>query len=504
MPDDFEVGPSGLPLYRLADWRALVVERWQAAYGPDADTRPETPDGLLVDTLALLMTLLGEAAQGVYAGSFFRTAAAPQLDLLLDMFGRSRYVAQPTVVEAVWYGTTDTVVHDGVGVGPVAVVASEGPSDGDRYQIPDGTAALIPDPDDPGAPVVYEVIRTIDGDGYGIAFDGLEQMVLATSDDPQALVEALAAEVVSTWSDFAVTTGPSSTPGRWVMVVLGKGAAVVTQPVGVTDTGNAAIYGGILVATEAEIMGAQQCLAGTLSTIGEPVGGLAGVHNPADGVLGRGVESDQAFRQRHMDQINVGGRATPQRIRAAVLSELPDPLVEYARVDENTSGVTVAGRPPHSFEVTWIGTATAEQVATVVLDHKPAGIRAFGSSVVAVQDALGDSHLVGVSQGTELFLHLNVEVTAGEGFPTTGDREAAITEAIVTVLEDRLGLGTDLYLVWVVAAVVDALDGVAAVTVETAATLAPDDDPDYHAADVTVASTAILRVDSTRVTVTIV
>lgn len=83
MPDPFVVGPTGLPLWRYPDWRAALEERWRETYGADADTRPETPSGLVIDTLALWATLQGDATQSVYASSFFRTAEATALDLLL-------------------------------------------------------------------------------------------------------------------------------------------------------------------------------------------------------------------------------------------------------------------------------------------------------------------------------------------------------------------------------------------------------------------------------------
>lgn len=499
MPDDFEVGPTGLPLWRYSDWRALIVELWQAAYGPDADTRSETPDGLKIDILTLLETLAGEAAQGVYAGSFFRTAAGPQLDLLLDMFGRLRLPALPTTVTALWYGTASTVVWNGVGVAPVAAVASAGQSNGDRYVLTE--AGTVSDYDDDGALVVFQILVGVASDDYGIEFDASESVITAATSDPEAIAVQLATEIETDNPTFTATAYGDGLTGA-LIVIQGKGTEVVTVGGSTTDTDNVALWGGVFLDHAAEETGPQQCLAETLTTVAS--GPALGVVNLADGALGRDVESNAAFRARHIDQINVGGKGTPQRIRAALLSELPDPLVEYARVDENTKGkVDDEGRPPHSFETTWIGTATAAQVAAVVFDQKPAGIEAFGDTVVEVVDEVGDTHDVGVTAGTELFLHLDIDVTAGEGFPTTGDIEGAISEAVVTALEARLGMGDDLYRVAVTAAIVDAIDGVAAVATDTATTLVDPGSPTFSSADVIVAPTEILRVDSTRITVTI-
>jgi hypothetical protein len=503
VPDDFEVGPTGLPLYRYSDWRALIVQRWQAAYGPDADTRPETPDGLIVDTLTLLMTLQGDATQGVYAGSFFRTAASAQLDQLLDLFGRLRLAATSTTVETVWYGDTGAEVWSGTGDAPVVAVSSAGPTDGDRYAVTE--AGVIESPED-ATTVVYEILEVVDGEDYGVRFDGLDQLATATGTDPEDLAIAVETEINSTWPAYTTTLVPGTVVGRWMIAISGVTAGTVCEIADASDNpDNAAMWGTVVLSAEAEETGAQQCLALSLT---EPVAalpsGVEGVFNLSDGTLGREVETDAAYRARHVDQINVGGKGTPQSIRAAVLAELPDPLVEYCRVDENIGPTTVEGRPGHSFELTWIGTATAQQVAEVVFTQKPAGIRAWGDTEVEVLDELGDGHRVGVSEGETLYLHLDITVTPGEGWPETGDLEDAITEAVVTDLEARLGLGTNLYRVQVVGAVVAALDGVGAVVVLTDTTSTDPGAPAVSAADVVTASNQILRVDSTRITVTIV
>jgi hypothetical protein len=503
VPDDFEVSTTGLPLYRYDDWRALVVQRWQAAYGPDADTRPETPDGLIVDTLTLFLTLLGEAAQGVYAGSFFRTAAAPQLDLILDFFGRTRLAATSTTVDAIWYGDATTVVWSGVGAAPVATVSSAGPSDGDRYEVT--AAGTIPAVTDDGAVVVARVIVGQSGDDYAIDIGGTESVITAATSDVQAIADQLVAALTADFPTLTFTApGLDAEGGRALIVIQGKGTEDVTEGPSTSQGGVIDVFPAIVLAMSAEETGPQQVLAGTLTGLAQAISGVTGVTTIADGSLGRDVETDAAFRERHLDTINIGGAGTPQRIRAAILDALPSPLTDYVRVDENLSPFTVLGRPAHSFEVTWIGTATAQQVAEVVLDQKPAGIRAWGDTEVAVLDDAGEEQRIGVSEGEELYLHLDIEVTEGEGFPTTGDPAATIQEAVVTALEARLGLGSDLYRVAVVAAVVGAVDGVAAVTVETDTTPAPGDVPGFSAADVTVATNQILRVDSTRVTVTLV
>lgn len=501
----FVVGPTGLPLMRYSDWRLLREERWRDAYGPDADVRPETPDGLMIDTLTLGDTMHGDATQSVWANSFFRTASGPALDLILDLFGRTRLAATPTTVSAVWYGEPATVVHDGAGVGPVASVVSPGDGDGDRYAIDDGQAGTLPALADDGAIVVLAITRGVTGDAYAIEFDAVEQVIAAADEVTQTIAEALAVEIESTWPDFTVTTtGPAGADeSDWLIIIEGKGTAVPAIGPSATAPDNVSLWTGVRLSMSAEETGPQILLAGTLRIVESPEVTAEGVTTTEDGDPGRDVEPDGAFRARHWDQINVGGKGTPQRIRAAILDELPDPLTEYVRVDENVTNVVVEGRPPHSFEVTWIGTATAEQVAAVVFDQKPAGIRAYGSTEVEVLDVLGDGHRIGVSEGEELFLHLDITLTTGEGYPTSGDPAATILESIVDYLTLALGLGQDLYLYQLAYPIVGAVPGIIAAAITADATPDPLDAPALIVSDVTVAPNQILRVSSTRIDITI-
>lgn len=504
MPDPFLVGPTGLPLWRYPDWRAVLEERWRETYGAAADTRPETPDGLVIDLLALWATLQSDAAQSVWASSFFRTAEAPALDLLLDVFGRIRLAATSTTVGVVWYGDAASVVWDGVGSAPVGLVVSAGPSDGDRYTL---TAATTIPAMTSATVLVYEVIRVVDGEDYGIEIDDgggpTEQVVQAASEDPQDLVEALAAEVASTWPAFTVTTHPHRLSDRWVMVVQSPDVFTAADVApSSTDGENAAVYPAILVDHEAEVTGPQVCLAGTLIQPATTLPtGVAGLVNPADGDPGRDLETDAAFRARHVDQINLGGKGTPQRIRAALLA-LGSDVVGYARVDENTESVVVDGRPPHSFEATVIGDGTDAQIGAVIFDQKPAGIRSYGSTTVTITDEVGETHDVEFSRGTERYLHLEITVTPGEGYPTTGDPLEAIQEAVVDYLDDALGLGQDFYRFSLGLPIAQAVPGIASVTIRADDTAAPGDVPTLTATDISVSSTTILRVSSNRVVVT--
>lgn len=509
MPEDFEVGPTGLPRYRYADWRSVLEQLWRTAYGPDADVRAETPDGLLIDSIALLLTQQGDAIQDVWSGSFFRTADQVSLGLLLDMFGRSYLAARATAVDAVWFGDAATVVHDGVGTGPVASVVSTGDSNGDRYAVVEGLAGTgtIPAVADDGAVVVLRINGVTDGNDYVINVDALEQAT-TTSAGPTSTIATVSAAWAAaiaadepTWTVLYAGLDPT---GLGLIVIDGKGTELIEDGTNLSDPAELDIYPGVRLTMAAEDTGAQIVLAGSLVQIETPALGLEGVVNTQDGELGRDLETPAELRARHVDQLLASGKGTPAAIRAALLDQLPDPLVQYARVDENVRAVTANGLPPHSFEATVVGTATDAQVAAVLFTQKPAGIRSFGDILVTVVDELNEPYEIYFSRGTELYLHLGVTVTAGEGFPTTGDPATAIETAVVLAMSAILGLGQDLYLPAVVGAVAQAVPGISSVVVTADATPLPGDVPTLVASNISVASGAILLVDSSRVAVTVV
>lgn len=509
MPDPFVVGPTGLPRYRYPDWRALLENLWRTAYGADADVRPETPDGLVIDTITLLLTQMGDAVQDVWSASFFRTADPVSLTLLLDMFGRAYLEARPTSTEGVWYGTAATVVHDGVGTGPVASVVTAGDSNGDRYAVVSGTlgTGTIPALTDDGAVVVLRVNGVTDGNDYTINVDAVEQSTV-TSAGPADTVSTIsatwAAAIASDEPTWTVTFAGLDPGGAGLIVIDGKGTELIADGTNITDPSELDVFPAVRLSMEAEVTGPQICLAGTLVQIETPAVGLEGVTTTQDGQLGRDLETPAELRARHYDQLLASAKGTPAAIRAAMLDQLPDPLVQYARVDENVLDVPLGLLPPHSFELTIVGTATDDQVGAVLFSQKPAGIRSYGTTEVVVIDELGEPYRLFFSRGVELYLHLSVTVTQGEGFPTTGDPATAIETALVVDLAAILTLGQDFYLPAAVGSVVGAVPGVAGVVVTADATPNPGDIPTLVAANIVVASNEILRVDSSRIAVVLV
>jgi uncharacterized phage protein gp47/JayE len=83
----------------------------------------------------------------------------------------------------------------------------------------------------------------------------------------------------------------------------------------------------------------------------------------------------------------------------------PQPLMT---VTNNTTGQTITlvfGRPGKSFEIVAQG-GSDMNIATAIFGAKPAGIQAYGSTVVTVEDAYGNPYAIGFSRPTEVPIYV--------------------------------------------------------------------------------------------------
>lgn len=499
---DFTLTATGLQTPRFVEARTLVVTRWKAKFGDNAQTASDTPDGLIIDVIALVLTLVWDGVASVYASSFFLTAVGVPLDLILDLFGRRRLEARASTASCVWYGDANTTIS---GTPPSSASVEDTKT---RFDV---DAAGVTTTAGGGGPMVVRIITAVDGETYAIDVSTTSESttVAGGSSSPASIADALATQLATDNPTATVSRGGEDPDGTAVIVLEGLGAGVVTVGGSATTPASQDVRFGVRLGMTAQETGPSAALVGNLNTIETPISGIDGVCNTDDATVGRNIETDPDFRARHLDTLNSGGAGSVPAIRARILDRLGDD-VQYVRVFENDTFATVDGRPPKSFETVWIGTAgtaTEEAVAAEILQAKPAGIQPFGSLTTVVNDAQGTPRNIGHSRGAERYLHLDIIVTAGEGFPTTGDPEGAIEAAVVAYLDEggagELGLGSDFYRFQLGTPIGAAVAGIASVVITADDTANPGDTPTLTASDVAVAEGSILRVDSSRVSVSI-
>lgn len=216
---------------------------------------------------------------------------------------------------------------------------------------------------------------------------------------------------------------------------------VTTTPLTNTDI----VPASLTVIAEAESAGAITALPHTMVTIETQVDGWNSVDNGAALGGGTELELDPAYRARQIQELARPGGCTIDGIRIDVLDVTG---VTAALVSENTSAVAAGGLPPKSFEVVVTGGLAAD-LGAAIWRVKPAGIEAFGTTTVSVNDSQGIAHNVKFSRPISRALFMAVELVLDPRV----DAEAvklAVKNALAAAAVDKagagfLGIGSDVY-----------------------------------------------------------
>lgn len=155
-----------------------------------------------------------------------------------------------------------------------------------------------------------------------------------------------------------------------------------------TDGGVIPVSGTITLNFANVLDGPIACPANTLTTIFKAIPGWDTINNPADGVLGRLVESRAEFEFRRKNSVALNAHGSKEAIYANVFN-VPDVLDVF--VTENVLDTPLAYGPtnymllPHSVYVAVIGGAGAD-VANAIYEKKDLGCNMNGNTVVVVPD----------------------------------------------------------------------------------------------------------------------
>lgn len=495
--------------------RPGVVALWKAAFGDNTPTDPNTPDGLEISLIATTLMLGFDANTGLWSNSFFRSATGISLDRILDLFAKLREPAVASTATVVFYGTAATVI-------PAATVVVTADTALSRF------ATDAPDAIGAAANSAVWVGRIVDAQ---VGVDYLAQVGGNLPSSYQALggdtVEDIAAGLIAaTIADgFATATpGGVDSSGNALMVfdIVGGGTDSMTF----SDFGGS---GPTIDGTEAARVpatatetGAIAAVAGTLQDLATPIGGVEGQTNDADAVIGRAEESDDALRARHLQTLFANSARTDGGMRAGVdaLEGVEANLVISNRTESPTDAF---GRPIGSVENIVLKTdtnpASDSSIASAIARQIPAGIEPWGLRSFGLGTTVdGEIIEVFASDAEQLYLHLGVAITMGEGFPT-GDLESAVAAAISTYFdagfyETSEGTFVDTSAIlglddnWLRTATNTPINSVTqnsaqTIVITSDVTANPGDVPTLVAADQTATARQIIRVDASRIEVTI-
>ena len=249
------------------------------------------------------------------------------------------------------------------------------------------------------------------------------------------------------------------------VVLTGVSGTIVPEGTRLKTTGgeifvNTADYtiGSPLNATfRAQEKGVVACLANTLTIILDAVSGLETANNPANGVLGRDLESDAEFRSRIKTSLNVNSIAVISAIKAN-LEQIPGVVGTYLYDNYSTSQVVVDDItvPAHSI-LAIVDGGDSKEIANVLYSKKTIGAGYLSGTTdqdieivteTVLDPIYGTSYTVKFARPKSVSVVVNITVERQNY--TGADLESAVKNAILTWAAgendgvEGLKIGTDI------------------------------------------------------------
>lgn len=313
--------------------------------------------------------------------------------------------------------------------------------------------------------LAWEIIQALDGSqgraAAGLALDQIAALTgsrrrVATRSTVPATVTLAAGATLPAGSVAAVEGNPDAQFRTTTAVTNGSG---VQAPVAA-----------VLESVQTGVVAAP---AGTLTVIVTARTGWISITNATDAELGQVEAGDVELRAARERELAGAGLTSYAALRAAV-SEIDEVLQVVVRGNE-TLVTDADGRPAKSFEViVWAGSPAPSGirnlVAPAVLAKKPVGIAAYGiGSGTATDPDSGQSVSVGVTVATALRLYVELEVVLSG---TEGSEWQTQVKAALVARAAQYTIGSRVYSSQLIAAVLDDVAGVVAVTSLTVGTSA--------------------------------
>jgi uncharacterized phage protein gp47/JayE len=439
----FGITESGFIRKRLADILPELQEALRSSLGAGINLDDRSALGVITNTYAAQLAAAHELIEAIYNSYYPDTAEGTSLDNVASITNQLRLEAIKSTVEARITGTALTAIP---AIGTF-ILSVDGDTTARFVNTETGVigAAGIDEVQD----IDFSAVPT--SGNFKLRYNLTETTAVipwnATNTDVQTALNALA-------SLSAVTVVGNFTAGFTVTFAGADGEK--DQPIleAIDNTLNGGITISIVETTrgwlpyvdidfEAETAGEVQAPANSLTVIETPVTGIDAAENLLDATVGREIETDPDFKTRRLEQLQRAGTATIEGIRNNVLAV---DSVSQAAVFENATGVFDAfGRPPHSFE-TIVNGGVDDDIADAIFEAKGAGIKAYGTTIVAVTDSMNVSHDIGFSRPTELDIWMiinitaNVDPTEGSLYPSDGDDQ--VEAAVLAYAADFL-MGQD-------------------------------------------------------------
>jgi uncharacterized phage protein gp47/JayE len=452
-------------------------EAWKVAFGYDIDTSSESPEGAYIGNQAIKLAQLWEMMEGLYAAGDPDTASGVYLDRLVSLVNVQRDPAEATRVYAALWGDEGTEVAKR----HLAKLAS-----GEQFAL-QGSVTLNRE-----KLLGFRFrISALAASIYTLSLDGKPISYTAGWDDTEETIQEGLYDQIEAVFPGIYTAVNSGSDGMEIHSVIGIVPFTLfcdDLKIEIVSLGAEGIY-------KAVIPGPTFAAIGALNKIVSNVDGLDRIINYATGITGKNTESDTELR---IEKNNRQKQASGNEI--AIENEIKKvPGVQYARVYSNRDIEPVDGRPPKSYEAVVVG-GLDQEIAETIFEKGPAGIQAFGNTVMTVIDDMGFPWEIGFSRPENRFIWIKIAYSKNpeEAFPANG--EAMIKDNIDTWGAGNQGVGIDFIYQKLNRPIYD-VPGVGFADIKVAATddLTPPADEEYRAENITITERQLALIDKTRI-----
>lgn len=440
MADAFGISATGFNPPQLVDILAQIQATITTTFGNDVDQSATSVFGQLAGIFAEREMLIWEALQDVYNSQYPDTATGTSLDNVGALTAIKRLPAIASTVSAVkLYGTAGTVI----------------PASTTQFSVANQPTNIFSTNFSVTLGAGQNCIQTLsfsaipDAGSFTLGLNGEDTPSIAfnaAASDIQTAIQTLpfaSGTLVSGnfGSGFTVTFQGAATGGLMSQPVLTVATDVLTSSGSLVTITPAITQAGLdqgSVDVTAVNTGPTVVNIGTLSVIVTPIQGLSAITNPNQAIVGRNVETDNAYRIRRAVELQITGGSTYNALISKLLNVSG---VTAVVLFENVTNATDAnGLPPHSFEAFVEGGAPSD-IGNTIFGTKPIGIQSYGTNEVDVTDSQGNIHQIFYSVPTQVPVYITAQIHTDSSYVANGD--ALVIQALVNY-GDSLGIGDTL------------------------------------------------------------
>jgi uncharacterized phage protein gp47/JayE len=483
---NYGITDSGFVIKTLPVIKQELESNFRSVFGQDIDVSESSVFGQIIGIMADRESTQWEQMQKVYYSQYRSSASGFSLDEAVNKLGIVRKQATKSTVIIYLEGDDGTIVY----------------KSGTQYSMSETGNIFVPIEEQENISKLdinecaLRIENNDDGD-FTVVIDGVTCTYTASGDSYSDISSGIANAIESNYgSDIAYTVSSSD---RYVIIKSNTALDIdsITSNLVYLFKSNC----------EAQQAGYLQTTPISVDTIesSNVDGTLDSVINLEPGNPGTNTETDTELRQRAELSVRLLGSASISAIKARILQNIENASQVF--IYENTSDVTVDGRPPHSFE-TIISGGNEQEIAQLIWDVKPAGIQTVSTAnpsgdeykEITVKDVNNNDRTVYFSRPIDKYAHCRITINSfydEEEYPDNGN--TAVKNG-VSDFGNNLGIGKDIIPQRLHAPIYN-VPGIESIIVEIAITDNPGDSPSFTTGKVSIAANEISKWDISRITI---